>query len=357
MDARSRVRMALNHHEPDRVPLDFGGTFLTSATAEMQQRLADLLGFVGSPDPRFRHFDDRIQRHFGCDLRSITPTVWPRWGIDWTDLRKTPLATATIADLDAYPWPEPDDAMVAGLEEEARFLHRETRFFICSSQIGQGLFEIGCYLRGYERLLLDAGLDTGFIHAFNRKVLDINLRLGDLYFGVVGPYMDMVLVGDDLATQRGPYLSPEMFRELYKPYFAEYVAGIRRHCPQAFIAHHCCGSSRLLFDDLVDIGVQVINPVQTTANGMDAASLATWKPQLSFLGGVDLQHVLPFGSREEVDDFVQELIRNLAPGGGYILAPCHSLPNDVKPENVIAMLEAVQRHGTYPISASPAPDG
>jgi uroporphyrinogen decarboxylase len=315
----------------------------------MQQRIAEILGLKGDPDPRFRHFDDRIQRHFGCDLRSLVPAAYPNWGIDWANVHRAPLAQASVDDLERYPWPQPNDAMIAGLEEEARCLHRETDYFVCAGQIGQGIFETGCWLRGYERVLLDAALAPAFVHAFNRKVLETNLRLGDLYFGAVGPYVDMVLVGDDLATQQGPYMSVDMFRELYKPYFQEYIAGIRRHCPNAFIAHHCCGSSLRLLDELAEIGVQVINPVQTTAAGMAPENLAARKPRLAFLGGVDLQHVLPFGTAEEVDAFVRRLVRQLAPGGGYILGACHSLPNDVKPENVVTMLEAARRHGAYPI--------
>jgi uroporphyrinogen decarboxylase len=135
-----------------------------------------------------------------------------------------------------------------------------------------------------------------------------------------------------------------------KPWFAEYIASIRRHCPDAFIAHHCCGSSWLLLDDLAEIGVQVINPVQTTAADMSPGNLATKKERLGFHGGVDLQHVLPWGSAEEVEEFVRDLIAQLAPGGGYILAACHSLPDDVDPRNVVTMFEAALKWGRYPIA-------
>lgn len=336
--SRERVRTALSHHQPDRLPVDFGGTFLTSATPTMQKRIAELLGLRGEPDPLFDNFDDRIQKHFGCDLRSLTPSRAASWGIDWVHLQFNRLKDATISDLDAYPWPQPDDAMVAGVVERAQAMAKSGHF-ICASQIGQGIFEASCYLRGYEQALMDAATDEAFVHAFNQKVLDTNRRLGDLWFGAVGQYVDMVLIGDDLATQNGPYMSVEMFRRLYKPYFAQYIADIRRHCPNAFIAHHCCGSSFMLLNELAEIGVQVINPVQTTAADMSARNLATKKGKLSFLGGVDLQHVLPFGTQREVKDFVENLIRELSPGGGYILAACHSLPDDVKPENVVTMLD------------------
>jgi uroporphyrinogen decarboxylase len=348
MDSRTRVRMALNHDEPDRVPIDIGGTFLSSATPEMQAAIADVLGLTGEADPRFGRFDDRIQRHFGCDLRSITPAGPRDWG--YREVHEAPLRHASIEDLDAYPWPGPRDDMVAGVREEARFLRDETDYFICASQVGIGIFETGCYLRGYDQILLDMATDEDFVRALNDKVLETNVRLGDLYFPEIGDCVDMILIGDDLATQGGPYTSPEMFRRLVKPWFAEYIASIRRHCPDASIAHHCCGSSWLLLDDLAEIGVQVINPVQTTAAGMSPANLATKKDRLSCHGGVDLQHVLPWGSAAEVEEFVRDLIRRLAPGGGYILAACHTLPDDVRPGNVVTMLEAALKWGRYPIS-------
>jgi len=347
MTPRERVRIALNHGEPDRVPIDLGGTFLTSATPEMQGRIAALLGLTGKPAPRFDRFDDRIQRHFGCDLRSIVPARSVNWG--YTDVHDAPMRNATVDDLGDYPWPEPDDATVEGVRDKARFLHEETDYFVCASQIAMGVFGLACRLRGYERILFDMAADKEFVHAFNRKALETNLRLGDLYFAEIGSYADMVLLGDDLATQNGPYMSPECFRELVKPYFAEYVASIKRKCPRAVIAHHCCGSSFRLLDDLAEIGIEVINPVQTTARQMSPESLATKKDRLGFHGGVDLQHVLPRGSADDVEEFVKDLIRHLAPGGGYILAACHTLPDDVRPENVVAMLEAALKWGTYPL--------
>lgn len=362
MTSRERVALALAGREPDRVPMDIGGTFLTSAEPEMQERLADLLGFArrrvevsertGQDLNLARsadRFDERIQEHFGCDLRSITPAVFPDWG--FKEVHEAPMRNATVADIERYPWPEPRDEMVKGVREEAKCLHEQTGYFVCASQIGQGVFEAACYLRGYERILYDFADDEGWVHAFMRKFMVVNTRLGDLYFPELGENVDMILFGDDLATQMAPYMSPAMFRRLVKPYFAEYVASIRKHCPKAVIAHHCCGASFPLLEDLMEIGVQVINPVQTTARGMEMEALATKKPRLGFLGGVDLQHVLPHGTRDEVEEFVRRLIRHLAPGGNLILAACHTLPHDVKPENVIAMFEAALKWGKYPIAA------
>lgn len=349
MTHRERVRMALARREPDRLPIDLGGTFLSTAPPELQQRIADVLGLTGEPDPRFRRFDDRIQRHFGCDLRSIRPAKSTFWG--FRDVHEAPLRNATREDLDRYPWPQPDDAQIAGVREEARFLHEDTDYFICSGQVGMGIFELGCALRGYDGILIDMAADKEFVHALNRKLVETNVRLTELYFAEVSDYVDMVLIGDDLAMQNGPYMSPDCFRELVKPYFAEHVAAIKRHCPNAIIAHHCCGSVFRLLDDLAEIGIDVINPVQTRASEMEPERLATKKDIIGFHGGVDLQHILPYGAADEVEEFVRDLIRHLAPGGGYILAACHSLPDDVKPENVVTMLEAALKWGRYPVSA------
>lgn len=347
MSHRERVKLSLSHKEPDRIPIDIGGTFLSSATEEFQRMLAEALCLKGERDMRFKRFDNRIQEYFDCDLRSITPARWPKWG--FKEVHDAPLRDAAIEDLEKYPWPEPEDpdSIVEGLVEEAKFLRDETDYFVTASQIGQGIFEAGCWLRGYEQILVDTAIDKDFVHAFNQKVLEVNIKWGDIYFGAIGKYVDAVFVGDDLATQASPYMSPETFRELFKPYFREYIASIRKHCPNAFIGHHCCGSSFKIMDDLADIGIQVINPVQTTAKEMSPENLATKKDKLSFHGGIDLQHILPFGTKQEVRDFVKNMIEKLGSGGGYILAACHTLPEDVKVENVITMLETALEYGKY----------
>jgi len=314
----------------------------------MQHQIAALLGLEGEPDPRFRNFDDRIQKYFGTDLRYVKPAQRRNWG--FKQIHDAPLRHASVDDLKHYAWPEATDGLVDGLREEAAFLHNETDYFICAAQVGQGIFELGCWLRGYDQILLDLHMDETFVHAFNGKVLETNVKLGKLYYGEIGPYVDMVLVGDDLAVQNAPFMSLEVFRKLYKPYFAEYVASIRKLCPDAFIGHHCCGASYALLDDLAEIGIDVINPVQTNAQGMSPENLALKKDKLSFHGGGDLQHILPYGSETEVEDFVKHLVHHLAPGGGYILAPCHTLPADVKAENVICMLESVRKWGAYPLT-------
>jgi len=347
MNSRERVRISLSHQEPDRLPLDFGGTHLTSAAPEMQARIAQCLGLRGSPDPRCKHFDDRIQKHFQCDLRLIRPAIRTDYGIN--DGSEAPLRNAGWDEISHYPWPRFIPARVAGLADEARFLHEETDYAVCAAQISEGIFETGCYLRGYDQILIDIMTDPDLAHAFFKKVLAINLELSEPYFKAVGSYVDMVLFGDDLAMQDRAYMAPAIFDAMIKPYFKEYVACIRAYCPRAFIAHHSCGSTVELFGRLNECGVQIHNPVQTSARNMEPEKLKAHKPGMAFLGGIDLQYILPFGSAEEVKAFVKRLIINLAPGGGYIFAPCHTLPPDCKPENLILALNTARELGVYPV--------
>ncbi|MEK6795920.1 MAG: uroporphyrinogen decarboxylase family protein [Spirochaetota bacterium] len=342
MTSRERTRCSLSHKEPDRLPVSFGALF-TGATSAMQGRIADVLGIRGERDPRFTQFDNRIQEYFGCDLR-LAPGHWGRFRKDENDF---PLRTASLEDVYRYAWPKPHGNGLDRVVNETRFLHRETDYFIVAPTVAPGIFEAGCWLRGYDQWLMDIAADETFVRHFNDIYLSVITPLIDEYFGAVGKYIDLVIIGDDLATQSGPYISPEHFRALFKPYFKAYIEAVGRHCPRAFIGHHCCGSSFQLMDDLKDIGVDLINPVQTTAKDMHLENLVTRKKDFSFLGGVDLQHVLPYGTTEEVAEFVRSLIRTLAPGGGYVLGPCHTLPDDVRPENVITMLETAREAGGW----------
>ncbi len=340
MTHRQRVLAAFNNQPTDRIPIDFGGTILSSAKPEKQEEFVQVMGLSGHPDPRFPFFDNRIQEALDTDLRQLRPKAGRNWHIG--TMGSDPMRNLTIDDLDKWPWPEPTDAMVEGLREDAKFLHEETDYAVCAGQIGQGIFEIGCYLRGYDQILIDMMTEPEFVHAFNSKALEVNLALGDLYFPEIGEYADIVLIGDDLAIQTGPYMSLELFREFVKPYFKAYIDGIRKHCPNALIAHHCCGAASAFFEDLIEIGVQITNPVQTHAAGMSPAELKEWKPRIAFHGGGDLQHVLPYGTQTEVLELANDLAQNLGKGGGYVAAPCHTLPEDVKPENLILFLETLR---------------
>jgi uroporphyrinogen decarboxylase len=348
MNPRERVRMALDHQAPDRVPLELGGAGITSASPQMQQRLRDVLGLREPPDPRFPYFDDAIQKYFEIDFRGIYLNDIARPGettdefgvMDYANAHDNPLAHVSREELKKFPWPVAEDPRrVEGLREYARFLHEETEYAVVGQHVGVGLFEGGLRLRGYERFLLDCASDPDWVRSFFDIILDLDSRLMDAYLGEVGEYLDVIWLGDDSCTQRGPYTSPKMYRQLVKPYFTEYIRRIRSKT-NARIVHHCCGSCYRLLPDLIDIGVEVLNPVQPEAEDMDHARLkAEFGDRLSFWGGIGMQHLLPHGTPDEVRQGVRAAFETLGKGGGWVCAAVHTFTEDVPPENIIAMLE------------------
>jgi len=366
--SRERVLTALNHQEPDRIPVDFGGTGISSASEKVIRQLKDYLGLKGEGDPRFHYFDERIQRMFDVDLRRIShkpsrkykPRINPdgsetdEWGLQSKPQDKetlyvsAPLAKATIEDIETYPWPQPHDpSRFEGLEKEAKTLYYETDYCIVADPVGCGLFEMGCQMRGYDRFLEDMVINQEFVHAFFAKYLSIISILAEQYYEAVGKYIHIAWVGDDMAMQTSPFFSPQMYGELVKPYFKQYLKVIKERT-KAKIMLHCCGSVYSLINEFIDTGIEILNPIQPAADNMEPWRLKQgFGDRLSFHGGIDLQYVLPKGSVTEVKEHVKERIEALSPGGGYILAPAHSLPDDVPPQNIVAMLEAANEYGRY----------
>ena len=364
MKSRERVLTAIDHREPDRVPLDFGGTGVSSASEKMQQDIREVLGLKTPPDPRFRYFDNVIQEYFGCDIRQIgmrgprffTPRQdeqgrWlDEWGVhDYNDSAINPLRNLSIADLKTYPWPDPyDPGRIEGIKEEAKFLHTQTDYAIAANAPAMGFFEAGCRLRGYDQFMLDFAINPDFIKAFFDQQLVLMQGFVDVYVGEIGEYIDIIWLGDDACTQRGPYIRPKMYQELVKPYFAEYIRHIQKYT-QARIMHHCCGACSVLIPDYLDIGIQVMTPTQPEADGMRPERLKElFGERMTFHGGIGLQYVLPHGTPAEVKANVRQTARALGKGGGYILAAAHTPPDDVPAENIIAMLETAQEL-TYPL--------
>jgi len=364
MNSRQRVLAAIDHQTPDRVPVDLGGTGVSSGAAELQQAMRQVLGLRQPRDPRFPYFDNGIQEYFGCDLRRIGmrgPRFYqPRfdaqgrrldeWGVhDYNDSAHNPLRHLSAEDLQTYPWPDPyDPGRVEGLREYARFLHEETEYAIAADAPSQGFFEAGCRFRGYDQFLLDFAMDPDWVRAFFDKMLELMRGFVEVYVGAIGDYIDIIWLGDDACTQRGPYIRPEMYRRLVKPYFQEYIQHIKKFT-RARIMHHCCGSCYSLIPDYLDIGIEVLTPGQPEATHMEAWRLKqSYGDRMTFHGGIGLQYILPQGSPAEIEANVRETARILGQGGGYILAAGHTPPEDVTAESMIVMLEAA-KNLTYPL--------
>jgi len=379
MTPRERVLKTLEHEEPDRVPLDIGGGSSTSIVVEAYESLKRHLGMEGKTRVLNRIFriaklDEGVMRRLGSDcipLRMNPPsrkmpatsdpgTFTDIWGVTWRkafygegchywELARCPLAEADIGDLEKHSWPDAGDpGFTAGLAEEARSLSRETGYAILADGGFKCFWEQAYMLRGLEQLLVDLVENPDFVTALLSKILEVNLQVTGRFLDAVGPYINAIRASDDLATQQGLLISPRTYRKFLKPVHKEYFDFIRSRT-EARIFFHSCGNITELMDDLVEIGVDIINPVQVSAMGDTAALKTRFGGRVVFWGGVDTQRVLPRGTEEDVVLEVRRRIRDLGPGGGFVLAAVHNIQPDVPPGNVIAMAEATRRFGTYPL--------
>jgi len=282
------------------------------------------------------------------------------WGVVWSRpegghyyVSEAPFEQeATVAAVERHPWPDPDDpGRTRGLREEAAALRQQTDCALCMYVHGRVL-SFGQFMRGFENWLMDLKLNKAFVHALLERATEVQMQMNARLLEAVGEYVDIVHVADDLGGQPGPLLSLATYRELIKPYQARIFAALKAQAPVRLMLHSC-GSVAAFLGDLIDIGVDILNPVQVSAAGMDTAVLKReFGRHLCFWGGVDTQTVLPFGTPEEVRAEVRRRISDLAAGGGYVLAAVHNIQKEVPPANVLAMLDAAREYGLYSKSSA-----
>jgi uroporphyrinogen decarboxylase len=256
--------------------------------------------------------------------------------------------------LERYPWwPDPHEPeRYAGLRQEAERLYHQTDYALVGAPGFNGVWERAWYMCGLARALEGLLLEQEFMHALLRRITDVCKAALGHYLDEVGPYIQIIKLADDLGAQDGPEMSPATYRAVIKPYHQELFQFVRQRTP-AKIFFHTCGSVYRLLPDLIDAGVDILNPVQVSAKDMDTRRLkAEFGDRLSFMGAIDTQYVLPFGTVEEVRQEVERRIADLGPGGGYIVAPVHNVQADVPAENFVAMCRHACEVGRYPLSPS-----
>ncbi len=375
LSPRQRVLCALNHEEPDGVPLFIGTSGVTTVLGPGYDRLRARLGLRGGPvrwfskPLQYTWMDEDVLVRLGSDGRPVVPgaagsslrrkvcddCLIDEWGVRWHrrpgcayfEIADSPLRRATIDDLDRYPWPDLTAASrFDGLAERARAVQEAGYAAVLLS--GVTLFEQACLLRGLDALLEDSAGDEDFFTALLAQLKGLAVPYVRTLLEHVGRYVDVIVTGDDLGTTGGPMMSPRAYRRLIKPHEAELLAAIHEGTT-AKVFFHSCGSIYALLGDLVEIGVDVINPVQVSARDMgDTARLKReFGKRLSFCGAIDTRLVLPRGSADDVRQEVRRRIRDLGQGGGYVAAAVHCIQPDVPPENIVAMCDevaAARRH-------------
>lgn len=372
---RERLFAALNHEQPDRVPLDLGSLSTTIETYPYE-KLKTYLS-LETPTVTFvrDHVepDDYVLNLFSIDTRYVRigkPQSWnlelrpdnsyvDEWGVTFRKPKSSlyfdpvppyPLAEATLKDIETYPWPDPHDpGRTQGLAEKAKWLRENTDYAIVADVPLLGPLEFSWLLLRGARFLEDLIVDKAFAMALLEKITDIHIQIFDNFLNAVGPYIDVVCVCEDLGTQQGLLISESMYREFLKPCHKR-LWGHVKDKTGAKLFLHSCGSIVRLIPDLIELGVDIINPVQVSAEGMDTAYLKReFGRHVTFWGGIDTHHVLPRGSRQDVVEEVKRRIRDLAAGGGFVLTAVHNIQADVRPENIVKMYEAAKEFGRYPI--------
>lgn len=387
MTSRERVHAALNHREPDKVPICFGGTPATAIEECPPDHLAatNLYRYIGIDDAVpvrlapvcnvVTNIDERCLQRLHSDIRLVTDNpplpvaiddthrMWPyhfggrivKCGMyDQIDFANPPMAHMTTSmDIDEYPyWPDLDTDITLSVAEKARSMHEETGYFVCGA-LSSGHFPLNGYglLSGMDKWLIDMKIRPKFYHTLCERFMEHTVHAIDMFYGCVGFYLDGAIVYDDLGYQTGSIMSLSDYREFYRPYQAETIRRIRTHLrPDAKIILKSSGSIVQFIPDLIEIGVDVLSPVQPLAFGMEPRTLKReYGADVSFLGGFDTQHLLPFGDTELIRRGVRSLIDEYAPAGGYVFSASYVIQCNVPPQNIVTMFDEANEYGVYPL--------
>jgi uroporphyrinogen decarboxylase len=382
MNPRQRVQAALNHQEGDRIPIDLGATIVSSIT---RRAYTDFKQYLNLPLEEIRmldyvqqlpYLDEALLERFEVDFRMVQlPSATApglqvfeegdyyafidRWGsklhmpkdgglyFDWVDF---PIKEFTLEALERYQWPRPDPKeYVLQLRDQARHLYENTDYaLVGSAVIGGGIFEQPARTIGLENFLMAMVSEPKFADRLMEGITDIYIESCNNYLDQIGQYIQVFTYWDDVNTQTGWMINPQLYRQMVKPKQRRLVEAIKKKT-DAKIFFHGCGATFDLIPDLIEVGFDILNPVQVSAHGMDTRKLkAEYGKDIVFWGGgVDTQQVLPFGSPDQVVAEVKRRIDDLAAGGGFVFAAIHNIQAFVPPQNIVAAFDTALEYGKY----------
>lgn len=365
MNSKERVLTAMRRNgTPDRVPVQFDlcralldsfgakynipvhyttsyfedVTYRISAN-ELRTAMGSDCVIVGGSLPRgYRHpttDDGCIINEFGMKMKQ---------GPLYMQVVAPPLANvSTVEEVNAFPFPDP---YAAGRLDDAKKyidMYRDDYFIIGDLELT--IFEMSWHMVGLEKFMMDMALGEEYIEALLDRVKAFSIGIGKQ---LVELGVDGIWAGDDFGAQNGMLISPDMWRNLFKPRHAEVFRELKAVNPDVLIMYHTDGAVAPILDDLVEIGVDVFNPVQPNVPGHEPDALKSkLGDRLSFWGAIDQQHLLPNGTAAEIEADVAEKIRVLGAGGGYMCSPAHIVQVDTSMENVEAFIAAVKKYGEY----------
>jgi uroporphyrinogen decarboxylase len=382
MTSRKRVLTALNHREPDRVPFDLGGTVVSGIHEKAYQALRDYLGL-----PRIKlkvvdilqqivQIDEDVMQRLCVDVKNVSPRssatfkveikempeytyFYDEFSIGWRmpkeggwyyDMFDHPLkGEITEEAVDRFRWPNPlDPARFVGLKEAAQRVVENEKRAVVIGNMSAGVMEVFAWVRGFEDYFADFVGNPKLACKIMDKVLEMKLAYWGRALEILGDTIDVAQDADDFAGQDDLLISPAAYRKLVKPRHKELFDFIHSHS-KAKVFFHSCGSIRSVIPDLIEIGVDIINPVQVSAVGMDSAELKRefGKDLVFWGGGVDTQRVLGTGTPQQVREDVKRRLDDLMPGGGFVFNTVHNIQGNVPPENIMAMWETLHKYGVY----------
>ena len=362
MNSRERVLCALNHQEPDRVPIDL---WLSSGFVEklcQAEGISELayrdrhdvdLRYIPGPEyigPPLRRFADGSEEDiWGVRRRSVTVGSGSSSEV-YKEVAHSPLATAaSVEDVETYGrWPSPDWFDYGGIAGQCEAIRDEGRAVVFMGDRLNRIAQLkpAMYIRGVERILLDMTLEPQIAKAILGRIRAFYRGYAQRIYEAAQGKLDIVLTGDDFGTQKGPMLSPTMWVEFLGDGFGEYVK--MAHAHDLLVMHHTCGSVRPIIPLMIERGLDVLQSLQPEAADMDPRELKTeFGDCLAFHGGISIQRTLPFGTVRDVRDEVRDRVSALASGGGYVLCTSHNIQADAPIENVAALLDAYREFGSY----------
>lgn len=373
MNSRERVKSVLCGKTPDVVPTDLWGS-ASRVHNTLYFRLLDHLNMEKNGEIIRQHSltsyeDYDLADRLGTDFRHInigkpkgfksfkdeSGRVYDEWGVgrdvsaDYPTIAYFPLADVQADAIDTYPWPVmEDEGRVYGLAEKAKNWYENTDKAITATAANSGMFfELAQFLRGPEQFLMDLCLDSYLAQKLIDKLTDLLIELNLFYLKPIAPYLEWIEFTSDLGTQNAPFISRNMFKEFFKEPFRRIFSEVKHVYPGLKVFFHSCGAIYDFIPDLIDVGVDVLNPIQPLAMGMDPARIKeNFGDQLVFHGAIDIQKAMT-GSVADVKSEVKLRIDQMGKNGGYILSPNNHLQPDVSPENVIALYKTAKEYGVY----------
>lgn len=382
MTSRERALKALNHEEPDRVPLDLGATRNSGILIQPYEAVADYLKLSKDDTEAPNHgtskllglatASEEVLQRLGIDFRGIylgkadssaeamlpdgthqddlgvirrQPEGSPYW-----DVVNSPFSgDISLSDIQKWDWPDPTDpGYTRGLRQKASAL-RESGNYAGVLHLQDIIVHPCQFLMGFEKWYMSFITEPKVITALMDIMLELRMELTKRALEEAGDIIDVISCSDDICDMRGPMLSPQMYQEFIKPRHSRYFDLIRSQTT-AKILYHSCGAVTKLIPDFIDMGIDFINPVQVSAAEMDTRRLKKeFGNEIGFWGAIDTIQVLPFGSPEKVIEEVKKRVGDLAPGGGYVLSAVHNIQPNVSAENIVTMYDSAAEFGKYPI--------